>query len=54
MAATEVKVDMVVTEVEATVDMVVVLEMHAAIENSKVITTTVHDMVKNQIEVNAN
>jgi hypothetical protein len=44
---------MVIIEVEVMVDMVVVLETHAAIENSEVITATI-DMVENRVEVNAN
>jgi hypothetical protein len=45
---------MVIIEVEVmVVDMVVVLEIHAAIENSEVITATI-DMVENRVEINAN
>jgi hypothetical protein len=44
---------MVIIEVEVMVYMVVVLETHAAIENSEVITATI-DMVENRVEVNAN
>jgi hypothetical protein len=40
------------TKVEVMVDMVVVLEMHVAIENSEVITATI-DMVENRVKVNA-
>ena len=43
---------MVIIEVEVMVaDMVVILEIHVAIENSEVITATI-DMVENRVEVN--